>query len=118
MNPHLNLRLNLTVTPMIKYPKNGLPPMHPGELLREVVLPALGKPKTEIAKLLGGSRQTLYDIIDEKQPVTPGMALRLGKLCGNGPDLWINLQRTYDLRREAKALANEIKRIPTLEAVT
>jgi hypothetical protein len=37
------------------------------------------------------SRQTLYDILDERQPVTPVMALRLRKLCGNGPDLWLNL---------------------------
>ena len=67
-----------------KLPKRGLPPMHPGELLREEILPALDRPKTEIAKLLGVSRQTLYDVLKEKQPVTPGMALRLGKLCGNG----------------------------------
>ncbi len=60
--------------------------MHPGELLREEILPALDRPKTEIAKLLGVSRQTLYDVLKEKQPVTPVMALRLGKLCGNGPD--------------------------------
>jgi addiction module HigA family antidote len=65
-----------------KLPKRGLPP--PGEVLREGILPALDRPKTEIAKLLGVSRQTLYDIIGEKQPVTPVMALRLGKLCGNG----------------------------------
>ena len=44
-------------------------------------------------KLLGVSRQTLYEILEEKQPVTPVMALRLGKLCGNGPDLWLNLQK-------------------------
>jgi addiction module HigA family antidote len=75
-----------------KLPKRGLPPMHPGELLREEILPALDRPKTEIAKLLGVSRQTLYDILGERQPVTPVMALRLGKLCGNGPDLWLNLQ--------------------------
>ena len=60
----------------------GLKPMHPGEMLREDVLPALGKSKTEIARLLGVSRQTLYDILDEKQPVTPGMALRLGNRSG------------------------------------
>jgi hypothetical protein len=48
-----------------KLPKRGLPPMHPGELLREEILPALARPKTEIAKLLGVSRQTLYDILDE-----------------------------------------------------
>ena len=50
-------------------------------------MPALNRPRTQIAKLLGVSRQTLYDLLEENQPVTPIMALRLGKLCGNGPDL-------------------------------
>ncbi len=94
----------------------GLKPMHPGELLREDVLPALGKPKAEIARLLGISRQALYDIVGERQPVTPGMALRLGKLCGNGPDLWINMQRAYDLAVAERDLATELKKIPTLSA--
>jgi antitoxin HigA-1 len=98
-----------------KLPKRGLPPMHPGELLREEILPALNRPKTEIARLLGVSRQTLYDILEEKQPVTPAMALRLGKLCGNGPDLWVNLQKRYDLERAAQELGEKIKAIPTLE---
>src|SRR5437762_13862149 len=82
-----------------KPPKRGLPPMHPGELLREEILPALDRPQTEIAKLLGVSRQTLYDILEEKQPVTPMMALRLRKLCGNGPHLRLNLQQHYDLQQ-------------------
>ena len=94
----------------------GLRPMHPGEMLREDVLPALGRSKTEIARLLGVSRQTLYDILDEKQPVTPGMALRLGKLLGNGPDLWINLQRAHDLAVAERELAGKLKKIPTLTA--
>lgn len=94
----------------------GLRPMHPGEMLREDILPALGKSKAEIARLLGISRQTLYDILDEKQPVTPGMALRLGKLLGNGPDIWINLQRAYDLSVAERELAGEIRKIPTLSA--
>ncbi len=98
-----------------KLPKRGLPPMHPGELLREEILPALARSKTEIARLLGVSRQTLYDILEERQPVTPGMALRLGKLCGNGPDLWLNLQRRYDLHRAEQELGEKIKIIPTLE---
>ena len=97
--------------------KSGLAPMHPGELLREEVLPALRRNKTEIAVLLGVSRPTLYDILNEQQSVTPDMALRLGKLCGNGPDLWLNLQRTFDLRQAEKRLGKEINRIPTLEAV-
>jgi antitoxin HigA-1 len=98
-----------------KFPKCGLHPMHPGELLREEILPALDRPKTEIAKLLGVSRQTLYDILDEKQSVTPVMALRLGKLCGNGPDLWLNLQNRYDLQRAEQELREKIRAIPTLQ---
>jgi addiction module HigA family antidote len=91
--------------------------MHPGELLREDVLPALGRPKAEIARLMGISRQTLYDLLAEKQPVTPGMALRLGKLLGNGPTLWLNLQRRYDLWQAQRELEQEIEAMPTLAAI-
>lgn len=93
--------------------KRGLPAMHPGELLREDIIPAIGKPKSEIADLLGISRQTLYDIINEKQPVTAAMAVRLGKLCGNGPALWINLQKRYDLEQAEREV--DVSNIPTLE---
>jgi addiction module HigA family antidote len=96
--------------------KRGLPAMHPGELLREDILPALELPKAHIARMLGISRRTLYDILDEKQPVTVAMALRLGKLIGNGPVLWLNLQRNYDLEQAEKALSAEIEAIPTLHA--
>lgn len=98
-----------------KLPKRGLPPMHPGELLREEILPALDRPKTEIAKLLGVSRQTLYDLLEERQPVTPMMALRFGKLGGNGSDLWLNLQKRFDLQRAEQELRDKINAIPTLE---
>lgn len=94
----------------------GLPPMHPGELLREDVIPAVGRSKVEIAKLLGVSRQTLHDILQEKQPVTPRMAVRLGKLFGNGPSLWLNLQQRYDLARAEQDLRTEIEAMPTLLA--
>jgi addiction module HigA family antidote len=95
--------------------KMGLRPMHPGELLREEVLPALKPGKGELAHLLGISRPTLNNILEERQAVTPAMALRLGKLCGNGPDLWLNLQRTFDLWQAEKKMGAKIKRIPTLE---
>lgn len=94
----------------------GLRPVHPGELLREDILPALGLPKTEIARLLGISRQTLYDLLQEKQPVTPTMALRVGKLCGNGPDIWLNMQHAYDLRKAEAEIGDQIAAIPTLHA--
>jgi antitoxin HigA-1 len=105
---------------MTEYPARRDPkraPMHPGALLREDVLPALGKDKTEIAKLLGVTRQTLHAILAEKQPVTAAMALRLGKLCGNGPALWLSLQRARDLWEEERRLSKAIERIPTLHAV-
>ena len=88
-------------------------PTSPGELLREDVLPSLGRSKAEIARLLGISRQSLYDILDEKQPVTPQMALRLGKLLGNGPELWINMQRARDLWEARQSI--DIDAIPTLK---
>jgi addiction module HigA family antidote len=91
-------------------------PIHPGEILREDVLPALARPKAEIARLLGISRQTLYDILNEKQPVTAAMALRLGKLCGDGPDIWLNMQKRYDLQIAERELGDALDAIPRLEA--
>jgi addiction module HigA family antidote len=90
--------------------------MHPGKTFREDVLPSLGKSKTEIANLLGISRETLFDILGERQPVTPAMALRFGKLLGNGPDIWIDLQRAYDLHVVEKQLAKVLAKIPTIKA--
>jgi addiction module HigA family antidote len=95
----------------------GLRPVHPGEILREDVLPALGRPKAEIARLLGVSRQTLYDILAEKQPLTAPMALRVGKLCGNGGRVWLALQDAYDLDCAGRSMTAELAAIPTLEAV-
>lgn len=92
----------------------GLRPVHPGELLREEVLPALGRPKAEIARLLGVSRQTLYDILGEKQPITAAMALRIGKLVGDGPMIWLSMQQLYDVKAAERELAAEIAAIPTL----
>jgi len=94
----------------------GLAPMHPGELLREDILPATGLTKTEIARKLGVSRQTLHDLVAERQPVTVAMALRLGKLFGNSAEFWLNLQRNYDLRILEREMADELAAIPTLDA--
>jgi antitoxin HigA-1 len=104
----------MTTNPLLK----GLKPTHPGELLRTVVLPALGKSKSEIADLLGISRQQLYDILGEKKPVTIETALRLGKLFGNGPEIWLNMQQAYDLAGKERTMAKVLKKIPTLQAAT
>ncbi len=101
---------------MAKSLVSGLGSMHPGEILREDVLPALGRPKTEIARLLGISRQTLYDILNERQPITAQMALRIGKMCGNGPDIWLNLQKRYDMEMARRELGDALDKIPELRA--
>ena len=71
-------------------------PTHPGELLREVVIPATGRSRTEIAKLLGVSRQHLHDILAERKPVSPTVAARLGKLFGDGAGPWVRMQAAHD----------------------
>lgn len=90
-------------------------PAHPGTLLALEVLPALGRPKSEIARLLGLSRQSLHDILAGRQPVTPATAVKLGKLCGNGPRLWLNMQTAHDLWEAEQKI--DVSGIPTLEAV-
>jgi addiction module HigA family antidote len=72
-------------------------PTHPGAFLREVVLPAIRASKVEIATALGVSRQTLYDILAEKQPVTPAMAVRLGVVFDTSSASWLNMQTAHDL---------------------
>jgi addiction module HigA family antidote len=96
--------------------KRGLSPTHPGEILREDVLPALGLSVLDAAAKLGVTRQTLHRIIARKnpRPVTPDMAVRLGKLCGNGPRLWLNLQSAYDLWHAERRV--DTRSIPTLHA--
>ncbi len=89
-------------------------PTHPGKVLREIAVPALDLPKTAIAQHLGISRQTLHDLLTEKQPVTPQMAVRLGKLLGNGPALWLNMQAAYDLWHALRDI--DVSNIPTFRA--
>ena len=88
--------------------------MHPGELIREDLLPALGVSKTALARSLDISRQTLYDILNERQPVTAEMAIRFGKLFGNGARFWANMQRAFDLAIAEQNV--DVSRIPTLVA--
>jgi addiction module HigA family antidote len=93
-----------------------LKPSHPGELLRDIVIPATGKTKVEIARLLGISRQSLYEILSEKQGVTPGIALRLGKMFGDGPEVWLRMQNACDIWELNRDLKKDLAKIPKLTA--
>ncbi|MCF3933345.1 addiction module antidote protein, HigA family [Acuticoccus sediminis] len=87
-------------------------PTHPGALLREDLMPAVGRSKVEIAQLLGISRQHLYDLIAERKPVTANTAARLGKLFGDGPGPWLRMQATYDAWHAMREV--DTSQIPTL----
>lgn len=89
-------------------------PTHPGFLLADTVIPATGKTKSEIARLLGISRQQLYAILDERAPVSPAVAVRLGKLFGNGAGLWARMQSAYDIWEVEQKI--DLSDIPTLTA--
>jgi len=62
-----------------------------------MVLPAVSASKVDIAAALGISRQSLYDILSEKQPVTPAMAVRLAAVFGTSSASWLKMQVAYDL---------------------
>jgi addiction module HigA family antidote len=84
----------------------SIDPVHPGEILREDILPATSMSNTAIADALGISRQTLYDIFNEKQPVTAEIAVRFGK----GASFWMNLQHMRDLAFAERTV--DVSRIP------
>lgn len=97
-------------------PTPAFAPTHPGALLREDVLPALRLTITEAARQLGISRQTLHAILAERAAISPEMAIRLGKFCGNGPGLWLRMQQAHDLWHAERAMAEIVKTIPTARA--
>ncbi len=91
------------------------PPTHPGVFFAEEILPALGRRTIgEIATLLGVSRQTLHRVMAGDTAVSPEMAVRLGRLCGNGPELWLNMQARYDAWEATRRLGKRLEKIPNL----
>ena len=89
--------------------------IHPGEILREDVLPALGLSVSDMARRLGVSRQQVHRVLACTHPVTVEMALRIGRLVGNGPGLWLRLQQNYDLWRAEQGLSDELEKIKPIE---
>jgi addiction module HigA family antidote len=89
-------------------------PAHPGALLREDMIPATGKSVAEIARLLGISRQHLYDILAERKPVSPNVAVRLGKLFGDGAGIWARTQAAHDTWHAEREV--DVRNIPELVA--
>ena len=72
-------------------------PTHPGELLREDVLPAIEMTQTELAKRLGVSRLSVSELLLEKRALSADMAVRVGKLTNTTPESWLRMQEAVDL---------------------
>ena len=83
-------------------------PTHPGEILREDVLPELKLSVSEAARRIGVSRQQLHRILSCTHPITVEMALRIGKMAGNGPGIWLRMQQHHDLWYAEQALQEQL----------
>ena len=88
-------------------------PTHPGEMLREDVLPALGMTQTELAKRLAVSRLSVSELLLEKRALTPDMAVRIATLTGTTPESWLRMQESVDLWE----LARDPKRYRHIEPI-
>jgi antitoxin HigA-1 len=97
--------------------KKGLPLLHPGEFLREDILPETGLSVTAAAKALGVSRQMLHDILAERRPLSAVMCLKVSRLFGSSPEMWMRLQAAYDLKKTSqdKKVMDRIARIVPIQ---
>ena len=84
--------------------------IHPGEHLADE-LQALGMSANELAKELGVPTNRLTQIIKGKRGITGDTALRLGKWFGTGPDIWMNLQKNYELKLAANEIGGALNKI-------
>ena len=95
--------------------KRGLPPVHPGEIIKEDILPSVGLSVTAAARALGVSRQMLHDILAERKPLSAVMCLKVSRLFGGPPELWMRLQAAYDLKKaeqDKKIMARVARIVP------
>jgi antitoxin HigA-1 len=91
--------------------KNGMPPIHPGELLREI-LHDRGMSQAAFARMIDVSPMRISHVVRGERPVTADLALRFGRAFGQTPEMWTNWQADYDLKiaeREARASLRRIR---------
>ena len=91
-------------------------PTHPGAILREDVLPALGMTQTELARRLAVSRLTVSELLHEKRGLSADLAIRIGKLTDTTPESWLRMQETLDIWELNRTKAGEYAQIERLAA--
>lgn len=90
--------------------KNGMRPVHPGEILREDYLAVLDMSANALAKALRVPAPRINDIVRERRGVTADTALRLARYFGGDAQSWLNLQSSYELRQAEIAVGKQITR--------
>jgi len=93
--------------------KNGLPPIHPGLFLKEI-LDELGLSQNAFAHAIGVSPMRVSHVIKGTRPVTAELALLFGKALGQTPTYWMNLQTSYDLKTVEKTLVQKVRQVQPL----
>ena len=98
---------------------SGRKPTHPGELIREDLLPETGMSQIQLARLMGISRRTVSEIVNERRQVTPDIAFRLAKVFNSTPEMWLNMQQAVDLWETRSIHGHEYEKIqPVQEAIS
>lgn len=90
--------------------KNGMRPIHPGEILREEYLQPLDMTPHALAKGLNLPASRVNDIVLERRGITPDTALRLARFFRTSAEFWLNLQQTYSLKVAEREVLDQIAR--------
>jgi antitoxin HigA-1 len=96
--------------------KNGLPPIHPGEFLREV-LEELDISQAQFARTIGVAPMRISHVLKGARPVTAELALLFGRALGQSPQYWLNLQATYDLKLAERSIGSRLRAVVELVPV-
>lgn len=95
------------------YPIDKLPPIHPGDFLRDE-LKALNMSARKFSEHIRTSSNAASGIISHQRSISPDMAIRLGLAFGTTPDYWMNLQKMYDLKCAQREIGDDVKTIERL----
>lgn len=93
--------------------KSGLPPIHPGEFLREIV-EGRGISQAHFARVIGVAPMRISHVVTGARPVTAELALLFGRALGQSPQYWLNLQAAYDLKRAEKSIGARLRAVAEL----
>ena len=93
--------------------KNGLPPIHPGEFLKDA-LDELGTSQAEFARAIGVAPMRISHVVKGTRPVTAELALLFGRAFGTSPQYWLNLQAAYDLKTAERTTGGRLRAVRPL----